>query len=224
MSSGGNARSLGLTTSGKFRLRRGANEVGATVVGNYGRAAAGPDQPVETTVENLQGKVRYDRYISGPFAAFLGLSGLHDRFLGLDLRTNLDPGVAYYVLDEKLHRLWPELGYDLQHDIRRDETLELAAAQGQDLDKTETTHNLRAFLGYDNDLAQGISFDTGVELLKSLTAEEAWRLNWDVAFNAAVAGNLSLAVTLNFKYDNDPLPGVLDTDLTSALSLVYQVL
>ncbi len=75
--------------------------------------------------------VRCDRYVSGPLALFLGVSGLHDRFQGLDLRLNVDPGVAYYLIDEKVHRLWPELGYDFKYD-RRQETIEDAEATGQD--------------------------------------------------------------------------------------------
>jgi putative salt-induced outer membrane protein len=224
MSSGGNSRTLGLTGSARFRLRRGMNEVSEALVANYGRSAAGPNEPMETTVENLQGRLRYDRYVSGPLALFLGVSGLHDRFQGLDLRLNVDPGVAYYLIDEKLHRLWPELGYDFQYDVRRQETIDDAAAAGQLLSDTAARHSVRAFLGYENGLAGTVDFDTGIEFLKSLSESENWRLNWDTAFHASVGGDFSLAVTLSLKYDNNPLPGIRDTDLTSALSLVYQVL
>ncbi len=224
MSTGGNSRTLALTASAKARMRRGMNEVNEAVVGNYGRSAANSDEPMETTVENLQAKVRYDRYLSSPFALFLGVSGLHDRFQGLDLRLNVDPGVAYYLIDDKLHRLWPELGYDFQYDVRYQETIDEAAAQGQYLSDTAARHSARAFLGYENGLAGSVDFDTGIEFLKSLSESENWRLNWDTAFHAAVAGNFSLAVTFSLKYDNNPLPGIRDTDLTSALSLVYQVL
>jgi putative salt-induced outer membrane protein len=200
------------------------NEVNEALVGNYGRAAANPEDTLETTVENLQLRLRYDRYVSGPLALVLGVSGLHDRFQGLDLRLNVDPGVAYYVIDEKLHRLWPELGYDFQYDVRRQETIDEAALNGQELSDTAARHSVRAFLGYENALAGAVDFDTGIEFLKSLTESVNWRLNWDTAFNAAVGGDFSLAVTLSLKYDNNPLPGIRDTDLTSALSLVYQVL
>jgi putative salt-induced outer membrane protein len=223
MQTGGNTRTLALTASAKFR-RRSLNEMNAAVVGNSGRSATNSDDKLETTVENLQGRLRYDRYLSSPVALFLGASALHDKFQGLDLRLNIDPGVAYYVLDEKGHRLWPELGYDLQHDIRRQETLDEARANGDVLDDTATRHSARVFLGYENDLAQSVNFDTGIEFLKSLTDGDNWRLNWDAAFRANVSGNFSLAVTLSLKYDNNPLPGIRDTDLTSALSLVYQVL
>ncbi len=224
MSSGGNSRSLGLTATAKFGLRRGMNEVNEALVGNYGRAAANPEDTLETTVEKPAARLRYDRYVSGPLALFLGVSGLHDRFQGLDLRLNVDPGVAYYVIDEKLHRLWPELGYDFQYDVRRRETIDEAALNGQELSDTAARHSVRAFLGYENALAGAVDFDTGIEFLKSLTESVNWRLNWDTAFNAAVGGDFSLAVTLSLKHDNNPPRGIRDTDLTSALSLVYQVL
>ena len=43
-----------------------------------------------------------------------------DRFEGLDLRLDLDPGLAYYFINTKKHRLQGEAGYDFQYDIRRD--------------------------------------------------------------------------------------------------------
>lgn len=223
ISSGGNSRTLALTASEKLRLRRGMHELNQALVGNYGRSAANSEADMETTVENLQGKLRYDRYLSKPLSIFLGASALRDRFQGLDLRFNLDPGVAYYIIDDKITRLWPELGYDLQHDIRRQENIDAAAANGDEVASTATRHSARVFVGFETGLEGAVDFDTGVELLKSLSDSENWHLNWETAFNAAIGKNFSLAVTLSFRYDNNPLPGVRDTDLTSALSLVYQV-
>lgn len=224
MLSGGNSRSLGTTASGKFRLRRTDNQLSAAVAENYGQAAAGPDEPVRTNTQNVQGKVRYDRFLSSRFAVFGAASALNDRFQSLDLRLNLDPGIALYVLDEPKHQLWTELGYDFQYDVRRQNALDEAELTGEELDKTESRHSGRLFLGYRNDLAKGVLFETGVEYIQAVKDTENWRLNWDVAFQAAIAGSFSVANTLSFRYDNNPLPGIKDTDLTAALTLVYQLL
>src|SRR5690606_42098848 len=58
---------------------------------------AGSDER-ETNVENLQAKARYDRFLSDRLTAFAAVSALRDRFQGLALRTNFDPGLAYYIV------------------------------------------------------------------------------------------------------------------------------
>ncbi len=220
----GNSRSLAATASGDFRVRRGDNQLSATAAVNYARAAADRDTDVKTTVQNEQGRVRYDRFLTERLAAFFAVSARHDRFQGLDLRLNFDPGVAYYFIDEKAHQLWGELGYDLQHDIRSRRALREAAAQGEPQDKNETRHSARGFVGYDNKLNEAVTFKTGLEYLQGLDNTDNWRLNWDAALTSQIAGNFSLATTFSLKYDHNPLPNVEEVDTITAISLVYQLL
>src|SRR5690606_20979404 len=67
----GNSRSSALTGAGKLRLRRADNQYSATLAGNYARSAAGSDEPMETSVSNIQGRVRYDRYLSDSWSIFV---------------------------------------------------------------------------------------------------------------------------------------------------------
>jgi putative salt-induced outer membrane protein len=157
-------------------------------------------------------------------AAFIALSGLRDRFQGLDLRLNLDPGLALYFVEVPKHRFWLEAGYDFQYDLRRRSAIREARAENIFLDRAETRHSLRGFLGYENNLSESVTFDTGFEYLQALAETENSRINWDVGLTSRIQGNFSVAVTFNLRYDNNPLPGVEKTDYTSALSLVYQVL
>src|SRR6476659_3651457 len=64
---GGNSRSTAVTTLGKFRVRRESNQLTVAIAQNYGRAATTPDADTAVTVENYQGKTRYDRFLSGGF-------------------------------------------------------------------------------------------------------------------------------------------------------------
>ena len=221
---GGNARSLAATASGKLRLRRGMNQLSAAVAANYGEAAPKGEGDMVTTVENYQAKIREDRFLADHFAVFIAMSGLRDRFLGLRLRLNFDPGLAYYFVDEAKHRLWLEAGYDLQHDFRRGEALAAAYAKGLLLDRSEVRHSGRLFLGYDNTLTENLTFETGLEYLQAFKDTKNYRINWDVGITSRIGGNFSVATTLNLRYDHNPLPGVKTTDVMSALSLVYQVL
>ena len=224
LSASGNSRSLALTTLGTVRARRGANEFSAAAAANYGRSAAKPTDPVQTTIENYQGKLRYDRFVSDPLALFVSLSGRRDRFQGLDLRLNLDPGLAYYFIQSPKHQLWGEAGYDLQYDIRRDQAIEDALAQGTILVKAKTRHSARLFAGYQNSLNEAVTFNTGLEYLQGLPESKFWRLNWDVGLTAAIAAKFSLATTFSLRYDNAPLPDVKSTDTITAVNLVYQLL
>ncbi|MFZ5889523.1 MAG: DUF481 domain-containing protein [Myxococcota bacterium] len=219
----GNSRSLAATALGTLRSRRGANEVSVAAAVNYGRAAK-PGEEMATTVENYQGKIRYDRFVSKDLALFLALSGRKDRFQGLTLRLNLDPGVAYYFIDEEKQQFWGELGYDLQFDVRRNSAIAAAAAQGQALEKSDVRHSGRLFVGYKESFNEHVGFNTGLEYLQGLGDTAYWRLNWDVGLTAALASRFSLATTFSLRFDNHPLPGVKELDTLSAVNLVYQLL
>lgn len=224
LAAAGNSRSISGTASGKFRMRREANQLSVAVVGNYARSAPSPADSVQTTIQNVQGKARYDRFFSAHTAVFGAVSALNDRFMGLDLRLNFDPGASVYVISEAKQQLWAELGYDFQFDSRRDETLTAARAAGNVLDKTQLRHSARAFVGYSNTISQSITFDSGLEYLQGIPETKNWRLNWGVSLASTIAGKLSIAAAFNLKFDNHPLPGIESTDYLSSLSLVYQLL
>ena len=165
LTSSGNARLLSLTGASRFRARRQDNQLTLAFAGNRSSSAASPDAPMQTTLANIQGKARYDRFLGAGFAAFLSISGRNDRFQGLLLRTNLDPGLAYYFIDATPHQLWTEVGYDYQHDLRRESNIEAAAAKGIILDKTDTRHSTRLFFGYNGSINKTVSRACRYEVL-----------------------------------------------------------
>ena len=220
----GNSRSMSGTASGRFRARRDDNQLTLAVAGNYSRAAPDRESAMETSVENVQGNERYDRFIGKGFALFLSASERSDRFQGLDLRINLDPGLAYYFIDDKAVQLWTEIGYDLQYDVRRGANLRAAAADGDELERTDVRHSARLFGGYSNSISAAVVFFTGLEYLQGLPDTEYWRLNWDVGFSSSLSDRLSLATTFSLRYDNHPLPDIAKTDTMTSLSVVYQAM
>lgn len=224
ITSSGNSKMLAVTGSGRFKARRDDNQLSMTLAGNYAEAAPDPDENMETSLQNVQGKVRYDRFFGKGFAGFLSLSGRNDRFQGLILRTNLDPGLAYYFIDKEKQQLWTELGYDYQFDLRRDEALNKAAKDGIELDKTQTRHSTRLFLGYSGSINSLVGVTTGLEYLQGLPETEYWRMNWDLGVTAALGSKFSLSTTFSLRYDNKPLPSVENTDTVTAVNLVYQLL
>ena len=74
----GNSRSLAATASGQLRLRREKNQFSAAVAANYARSASKPGDATATTLENYQGRVRYDRFVADELALFLAMSARRD--------------------------------------------------------------------------------------------------------------------------------------------------
>jgi putative salt-induced outer membrane protein YdiY len=235
----GNARSFQGTVNGRVRVRRRAHEGRAAVAGNYGRAAADVSAPVETTVLNVQGMVRYDYFFAPRWSAFLMATARHDRFQGLDLRLNIDPGVAFYAVQKPNHRLWFEAGYDFQLDLRRDEAIFVREENDADGDGTiepeevtvtqiaderQVNHAARLFAGYTNTLSERVSFDTGLEYLQSVIVAQRLRLNWINALSIQLAGRVGLAATFTLRYENQPLPGVEKLDTMTAIQLTLRFL
>ncbi|MEO8185284.1 MAG: DUF481 domain-containing protein [Deltaproteobacteria bacterium] len=219
----GNSRTLALTGVADYFLRRGPSQFSALAATNYGRSAPDADAPSEVTVQNYQARARYDYFFSGSLAGFGAVSARRDRFLHLDLRLNIDPGLAYYFIDEKDERLWAELGYDLQFDLRQQSLVDAALLDDAvpDVTRSEVRHNARLFGGYVNQLAAAVKFNAGIEYLQNVQEAKNAILNVDAGLTSQLNTSFSIATTLAIKFDNNPLPGVEKTDVVSALNLVY---
>jgi len=228
--SAGNARSAAFTASAALKSRiAAANVLTFDVALNYARAGkVGDATGVQQTVGNFQGRGRYERFFTPSLAIFGIASARYDKFQGLDLRFNFDPGLAYHFLHDDELNLWGELGYDLQVDMRNDAYLAAAAAKdpANTYDKTEVRQAARAFLGYEHQLRPGMTLSSGLEYLQGLSAgtkfkPENVRLNWDVGLKAKIAGELAVGVSVALKFDNHPLPGVQNADVVSGINLQY---
>ncbi len=223
LSSSGNSRLVAFTASGQYDWRGGANGMGASLVGNYGRSAP-PDGEMETTTENVQGRIRFDRYLIDDASVFLMATGRHDRFQGLAFRLNLDPGFKYLFVNRPKTQLWAEAGYDFQYDTRTSEARDVLDDMGvviDRLDKHQTDHSARLFLGFKHAFNDATALSNGIEYLQSFIHGERYRFNYDVLFTAKVWGDLALGVGFNARFDNAPLPDKEKLDTTSTLSLVY---
>ena len=226
--SAGNARQIALTTLVRGRFRRDEHQLSLAGTWNFARAGK-KDQDFQTTVENYQALLRYDYFLTNDVSLFLQSSGRRDRFQGLDLRLNVDPGVAYYFFNTKTHRLQAEAGYDLQRDIRRDDSRIQTAPEGSPagtpapplLDKTKTLHNARLFLGYENKLRSEVAFVTSFEYLQNFADFGTYRMIADIGLKSTIADNLALATTYTARYENRPLPTVESLDSIASINLVY---
>lgn len=226
----GNSSLLALTGGFSHRLRREDNQFTLVGAGNYSRASADGKAAPTTTVENVQGRARYDRFFAQDFTFFLGLQARRDRFAGLDLRAQVDPGVGYYFVNLKERVFWAEVGYDLLYDVRRDDARTPKDSGGKEiagaplLDKTKAVHSARAFLGYRYKINDGVSISSGIELLQGLSDTGTRRVNGDLVVTSKFTSTFSLATSFLLRYDNKPLPGKQELDVVTAINLVYTLL
>jgi putative salt-induced outer membrane protein len=223
----GNARTVAITSLVKGRIRRDEHQFSAAGAINFARAGK-RGETVDTTVENYQGLLRYDFFFSDRVSVFLQSSARRDRFQGLDLRLNVDPGLAYYFINTKQQRLQAEGGYDLQHDIRRDADLIIPPPDGSPagtlptvVDKTKTLHNARLFLGYENKLYEQVSFVTSLEYLQAFEDLGTYRLIFDAGLKTNIAEKFAVATTYTMRFENKPLPGLEKADSIASVNLVY---
>ena len=222
----GNSRLLAFSTNGVIESRHEANGFGAALVANYGQGAP-PDKAVQVTTQNIQAKLRYDRYLIEQASLFLQTTGRHDRFQGINARLNLDPGFKYLFLREQSNSLWGEAGYDFQYDVRRDSARVVLDADKMPvpgaalLDKTLVDHSSRLFAGYRRGFNKEVTLATGVEYLQSVVDSDRYRFNFDALIAAKIGGGLALGVGFSARFDNAPLPGKKTLDTSTTLSLIY---
>lgn len=228
----GNARMGSVTAASKLRIKRKKHQFSAAFAGNYGRAAVA-DQPLRTTVGNLQGRLRYDYFLHPRVSLFAMLTARHDQFQGLQARVNADLGAAFYLLTDAKNRLWTEVGYDFQFDrFLREATyakddmgnviLDDMGEPTLAIDRQRYNHAVRLFGGYANNINDKVTFATGVEYLQSVQQLPRWRVNWDTSVTANLVGSLAIVLTFTARVDNDPAPGIRKVDTITAVSLIYR--
>lgn len=228
----GNARNTAITGGTTFLLRRDKHQLFATFLGNYGRAAPSADVEPVDTVGNLQGRARYDYFVADRWALFGMFTIRHDPFQLIDVRMNIDPGVALYVLNQKVQQLRVEAGYDFQYDnpsdaavARTPEGAIIYDAQGETTPlPSRNVHAVRLAGGYTNTMNEAVSFGTELEYLQSLLDGQRWRINWNTRLSVSLVARLSLAATFALRMDNDPFAGAKNLDTNSSLLLVYRFL
>ncbi len=226
----GNSKTVALTLNGQLDLRRGNNGLLFGALGNYGESSL-PGAPSRATAQNLQGKLRYDRYFVDSLSAFLIATGRHDKFQGLAFRLNLDPGFKYIPYKDEVQSVWGELGYDFQFDARNDAGRIQADKDGAPipgaalLDATRTDHSARAYLGYRRAFNSSVAFSTGVELLQSFVKTDLGASDTRVNFDANLAAKLdygfALGVGFSARYDRLPIAPRQQLDTTTTLSIIY---
>jgi hypothetical protein len=212
----GNSQQFAATGLGKFNMRRGLNAFGASLLGNYAEAfivpaATVPGTPAapgawQRSTENLQGKLRYDRYLSRNTSLFVQVTGTHDAFQAITFRLNADPGIKYLFLNDEIVRLWGEVGYDFQYDdnFASPHGFEQAGAGGVSLDATglpyvistsDTIHSARLFAGFHYAFNKEVQLNLGLEFLQGFGGSGGGTPAIPPGFSAATVDAVPISLT-----------------------------
>lgn len=214
----GNSRTTNITVGADATRKDKDNKVEATVAFTYAKAttrtatdanANGVIDPGElstasaTSAENLLGKLRYDRYLTGADALYVAALAGFDKPAGMDFIGGGQAGYSRSLYKEGAHEILGEVGYDLSY-------LKLTAGS------SSTIHSGRAFAGYKGKVEKDTALEASVEALFNLNsvtfgmrtanALSATRVNGLVGVTSALSSKLSLNASFTVKYTNFPAP------------------
>ncbi len=215
----GNSKLGAVTGLGKLDLRRDNNAFGFSLLGNYARAfvvpVAPPGTPLgtpsppgswQTSTENIQAKLRYDRFFTRDFSGFLQVTGTHDAFQAITFRFNLDPGAKFLILNSQATKLWGEVGYDFQYDQNFTDAngIEQAGSGGPALDlqgfpyvinQNDTIHSGRLFAGFQQSFNKEVALNLGVEYLQGFAGSGGGVPPLPPGSTAMTADRVSISLT-----------------------------
>lgn len=245
----GNARSLLLGANTHFMVRRDVHVFTLDLGFTYGTASLRDATTQQfgdwnANSQNVNGRIRYDLYLTPDDALFAVVVGRNDPFAGLDFRFQGQLGYMRNLFSEHeaQHRIWVEIGGDITYDDRYPNplcaaapamvTIEPTTCLGSDtrsyrLPGDELQPSARLFLGYDNHMNTDWTYRMGVEGLMDLRGDPHWanvRMNWTNTLTLALASGLAANVTFNLIFDGEPVPGRQPLDTQTLLGVTYTLL
>jgi putative salt-induced outer membrane protein YdiY len=228
----GNTQAWQANAGADFLMVRMPHELVGALAFAYGRANPPSDDldKLQTTVENLRTRARYDYFLTKMDALFVASAFRWDPFAGLNSRVQGEAGYARYFYKTDVHRFWAELGYDLTYDRYHrlpnpdydpdtDPASEMKTPGGH-----QVTHSARLFVGYDNRLTESVSYLGGAEVLMNVEQPRDTRFNMDNALRSKIGGNFALEFKLSLQFDNVPVPGAKKLDTQTIASLIYNLI
>lgn len=219
----GNTRSVAIAAGTSLVLRRGPHQFSAGGQWTYGRASirtAGVFGPWQGNADNLNGRVRYDYFLTDDDALYAVAAARRDHFAGLDSRIQIQAGYARNFFNAEKHRFWGEAGYDVTLDNFFPNPL-LDPMTMQVLDNTGVFHSARVFVGYDNHLSDQWSFNSGLEGLIDVQTVENVRINWLNELGLTIVDGLAAKLQYTLRFDNLPVVGTGKLDTITIVNLTY---
>ena len=198
----GNSDTLLTTAAFKTRKKTAENEFTFGADGSYGE-----NDNVKNN-ETLHGVGQFNHLFSERFYGYLNAEGLHDGIADLQYRFTFSPGTGYYFLKETNTTLAGELGPGLIT---------------QRLGSVDTTYStLRLAERFEHKLDNGARVWERAEFLPQVNKLGNFLVNAEIGAEAALTKTLSLRVTVQDNFINQPAPGRKSNDVKLISGLVYK--
>ena len=198
----GNSDTLLTTVAFKTRKKTTENEFAFGADGSYGE-----NDNVKNN-ETLHGVGQFNHLFSDRFYGYLNAEGLHDGIADLQYRFTFSPGAGYYFLKETNTMLAGEAGPGLIF---------------QRLGNADTTYaTLRLAERFEHKLDNGARVWEKAEFLPQVDKLGNFLVNVEIGAEAALTKTLSLRVTVQDNFINQPAPGRKSNDVKLISGLVYK--
>lgn len=157
--------------------------------------------------ESYATELRGDYSFTKRAYSFANAGWIKDRFAGIDARYYVGAGAGYNLLAGPKQFLAGEAGLTVTREENTD---------GADRDFLGG----RLYAKYEYRFTEKNRFSQSLEGLLDFDESDNWNVNSETALVSAMNSFLLLKASYTVKYDNDPVPGLKETDTVLAVALV----
>ncbi len=203
LQTGGNTDSKSFLVGGKGERTLANAKLSGEFLAMYGETDG------VATDKNWFGALKYDRYVSDRFYAYLAERVDRNVLNGIEVRYSTQTGAGYDIIKTTTDLLKAEVGFGY---VR-----ENPISPFHDVGFV----NARAFGLYEHAFAEKTRFTQTVEYLPSLKDNDDYLFKEESAFVSTLAGGLALKISYAVAYDNLPPPAFFKTDRLFKTALLY---
>jgi putative salt-induced outer membrane protein YdiY len=158
--------------------------------------------------ETLHGSAQYNHLFSEKFYGFANVEGLHDGIQDIRYRLSINPGAGYYFIKSKATSLVGEIGPGIVT---------------EQLNDVQTTYaSMRVAEHLDQALSPTSKMWEKAELISQVNEPDNYYVNAEIGMETAITKKLSLQVTLDDDYVNDPAAGRVPNDIKLVSGIAYK--
>ena len=163
----------------------------------------------ETTAERYLGLVRVQRTLTPIIGVSIGEKAERDQFAGLDFRSILDGSLTWALVKDPRWTLDGVTGIAWLHESRTDGT-----SVNDPIGVLQLLSRIP--FGTAGDTTQRFTF------YPNFSTTSAYRTEFELTAQAAMAAHLALKIGYLLRYSNDPVPSFKKTDNTTTASVVLR--
>ena len=168
----------------------------------------------ETNAKRLDSELRYDRFLGERISLYVLGGALVDQFAGYDLRTHEQIGVSYMAIKTEPTSLMLEFGFDIAQELYTG-----------DVDPGyASVFAARLLAGFSHNFSESVGFTNTLEAYPNVVQWADVRVLNDAALSAKLSDMISLRLSHQLAFDNQPVEGFAKLDQTTRVTIVASIL